>query len=128
MIPLSLDGSGSVGRPIEFNGITFPAGTPLETFYRFNSYRLTYRYGIKSSGKLRLGLGLTAFVRDAAIRLTGGGLDSENANVGPKMSSWLSSTRKATESPLRQATDSSREALTTRKSTILRSSIFLRWA
>lgn len=81
--PLSLDGSGRLDRPIDFNGVTFPAATPLETLYRFNSYRLTYRYGLKSTGKLRIGLGLTAFVRDAAIRLTGDGLDSEKANVGP---------------------------------------------
>jgi len=83
IFPLSLDGSGSVGRPIDFNGATFPADTPLESLYRFNSYRLTYRYGLKSSGKLRIGLGLTAFVRDAAIGLSGGGLNSEKANIGP---------------------------------------------
>ncbi len=80
--PLSLEGSGTVGRPVDFNGVTFPAGTPLESLYRFNSYRLTYRYGLKESDKLRIGIGLTAKIRDAAIRLKGGGLESEKTNVG----------------------------------------------
>ncbi len=80
--PLALDGSGSVDRPIDFNGVTFAALTPLESIYRFNSYRLTYRYGLKESGKLRIGIGLTAKIRDAAIRLGGGGLESEKTNVG----------------------------------------------
>jgi hypothetical protein len=80
--PLSLDGSGSVDQPVDFNGVTFPAMTPLESIYRFNSYRITYRYGIKESGKLRIGIGLTAKIRDAAIRLRGGGLESEKTNVG----------------------------------------------
>jgi hypothetical protein len=80
--PLSLDGSGTVERPINFNGVTFPAGTPLESLYRFNSYRLTYRYGLKESVKLRIGIGLTAKIRDAAIRLRGGGRESEKTNVG----------------------------------------------
>jgi hypothetical protein len=80
--PLSLDGSGSVDRPVEFNGVTFPAMTSLESLYRFNSYRFTYRYGLKESEKLRIGIGLTAKIRDAAIRLRGGGLESEKTNVG----------------------------------------------
>jgi len=81
--PLSLNGSGTVNWPIDFNGVTFLAGTPLKSLYRFNNYRLTYRYGLRSSGKLRIGLGLTAFVRDASIGLSGGGLESEKANIGP---------------------------------------------
>lgn len=80
--PLSLDGSGSVAYSLDYNGLTFPAGTPLKAAYRFNSYRLTWRYGIKEGENLRIGLGLTAKIRDAAIRISGGGQSTENSNVG----------------------------------------------
>jgi hypothetical protein len=81
--PLSLNGGGTVDFPIDFNGLTFPAGTPLDSYYKFNSYRLSWRYGIKEGEKLRIGLGLTAKVRDAAIELSGGGQTTRNSNVGP---------------------------------------------
>ncbi len=80
--PLSLDGGGTVDFPIDFNGFTFPAGTPLKSWYKFNSYRLSWRYGIKESEKLRIGIGLTAKVRDAAIEISGGGQTTRNSNVG----------------------------------------------
>lgn len=41
-----LNARGSVGRDVEFMGATYPAGTPLLAVYRFDSYRLTYRYSI----------------------------------------------------------------------------------
>jgi hypothetical protein len=80
--PLSLDGSGSVAYPLNYNGLTFPAATPLKAAYRFNSYRLSWRYGIKEGENLRVGLGLTAKIRDAAIGISGGGQSTENSNVG----------------------------------------------
>jgi hypothetical protein len=80
--PLTVHGGGSVDFPIDFNGATFPANTPLESAYRFNSYRLTWRYGIKESDSLRIGLGLTAKIRDAFIELSGGGQTTRNSNVG----------------------------------------------
>ena len=80
--PLSLNGEGSVDFPIDYNGLTFPAGTPLDSYYKFNSYRLSWRYGIKEGRTLRIGLGLTAKVRDAAIEISGGGQTTRNSNVG----------------------------------------------
>jgi hypothetical protein len=80
--PLSLKASGSVNQDIFFFEETFPANTPLNGTYRFNSYRLTYRYDFIRKEKLTLGVGLTAKIRDAAIRVEGGGLSSEKTNVG----------------------------------------------
>jgi len=82
LAPLSLSGSGSLAFPLDYNGLTFPAGTALDSNYKFNSYRLSWRYGIKESEKLRIGLGLTAKVRDAHIEIGGGGLTTRNSNVG----------------------------------------------
>ncbi|MEO0091323.1 MAG: hypothetical protein ABIK61_01230 [candidate division WOR-3 bacterium] len=42
--PLKLKASGSVNFPVRFQDTLFPAGVPLNAVYRFNSYRLTYRY------------------------------------------------------------------------------------
>ena len=41
---LTMRSDGTLDRDVDFNGTTFPAGTPLESTFRFNSYRLTYRY------------------------------------------------------------------------------------
>jgi hypothetical protein len=80
--PLTLSGSGRLDRALDYNGLTFAAGTPLESGYRFNSYRLTWRYGLKEGARWRIGLGLTAKIRDAYIRLSGGGQSTRNSNVG----------------------------------------------
>ena len=80
--PLSLDASGRVGQDIFFFEETFPANTDLSGVYRFNSYRLTYRYDFIRKKKLTLGFGFTAKIRDAAISVEGGGLSSEKTNVG----------------------------------------------
>jgi len=82
MAPLAVVGVGSLSYPLEFNGLTFPANTPLDSVYRFNSYRLSWRYGIKEGRTLRIGLGLTAKIRDASIEISGGGFTTQNSNVG----------------------------------------------
>jgi hypothetical protein len=80
--PLSLSGSGSLGFPLDYNGLTFPAGTLLDSNYKFNSYRLSWQYGIKEGEKLRIRLGLTAKIRDAHIEISGGGQTTRNSNIG----------------------------------------------
>ncbi|OGD23842.1 MAG: hypothetical protein A2Y69_09505 [Candidatus Aminicenantes bacterium RBG_13_59_9] len=80
--PLALVGVGRVDFPLDFNGLTFPANTPLDSVYRFNSYRLSWRYGLMEGRRLRIGLGLTAKIRDAGIEITGGVLTSQKTNVG----------------------------------------------
>lgn len=79
--PLSLIAEGKIDRDVEFNGVTFPAGTPLRAFYRFDSYRLTYRYDFYLDDHLELGAGLTGKIRDAAIGLDGAEF-TENTNTG----------------------------------------------
>jgi len=80
--PLSVDAGGTAPADVLFDGVTFPAGTNLAATYRFDSYRLTYRYTFGPWGRFRLGLGATAKLRDAAIALEGGGLAAEKTNVG----------------------------------------------
>ncbi|MFM9952340.1 MAG: hypothetical protein ACKV1O_30700 [Saprospiraceae bacterium] len=60
----------------------FPANTELTGTYKFNSYRLTYRYDIVQKRRFEFGLGLTAKIRDAKIALSSAGLVSEKTNLG----------------------------------------------
>ena len=82
LAPLSLNASGRVNKSIRFFEEDFPANIPLEAVYRFNSYRLTYRYDLIRKKNLRLGVGLTAKIRDAAISVEDDNKKSEKTNVG----------------------------------------------
>ncbi len=80
--PLRLEADGSIDKEVTFDDATFPSGTPLNAEYRFDSYRLTYRYDFHRAPRLKAGVGLTAFMRDAEIRLEGGGQSASKTNVG----------------------------------------------
>ncbi len=80
--PFRLRAAGSVGEEVLFFEETFAADTPLTGVYKFNSYRLTYRYDLVRKGKWRVGIGFTAFIRDAAIKIEGDGRSSNKTNVG----------------------------------------------
>ncbi|MCU0646220.1 MAG: hypothetical protein MUC94_18435, partial [bacterium] len=55
--PLSLSSKGQLDRNLVFQGKTFSANTPLDATYRFNSYRLVYRYDFLLKEKIELGGG-----------------------------------------------------------------------
>ena len=80
--PLSLTASGPTPAGIWFNGDYFAPQTEVEGFYKFNSYRLTYRYELVNKAKWKVGIGFTAKIRDAAVRLNSASLSSEKTNVG----------------------------------------------
>jgi hypothetical protein len=80
--PLETTSEGSVPNDIFFEGVVFPANTELTGTYKFNSYRLTYRYEIVRKPRFEFGLGLTAKIRDAEIALFSPGLTSSKTNVG----------------------------------------------
>jgi len=80
--PLSLNGEGSVDQDIFFNGVTFPANASLQALYTFNSYRLTYRFELVSSKKWQVGIGLTAKIRDAEIKVEDATQSSSKTDLG----------------------------------------------
>jgi hypothetical protein len=80
--PLSFEASGTVDRDVDFNGVRFLRGMPLSSKYRFDSYRVTYRYTLLNEEKLRAGIGITSKIRDASIRIDNGVNSSEKANTG----------------------------------------------
>ena len=80
--PLSLDAEGSVDKDIFFNGVTFPANASLKGLYTFNSYRLTYRFELVSSERWQVGIGLTAKIRDAEIKVEDATQSSSKTDLG----------------------------------------------
>lgn len=80
--PLTVESSGEINRDVFFEGVKFPANMPLEATYRFDSYRLTYRYDFYKKENLEFGLGFTAKIRDAEIALESNELSSSKTNVG----------------------------------------------
>jgi len=80
--PLRVDAAGALDRDLSFAGAVFPAGAPLQGRYRFDSYRLTWRHDRAPAGRWELGYGFTAKLRDAAIRVAGGGQAAEKKNTG----------------------------------------------
>ncbi len=80
--PLTLNLKGQFDRDISFQDQTFLADTPLEAKYKFNSYRLTYRYTFLSSSKWILKGGFTGKIRDAEIRLTQNSQSAGRNNIG----------------------------------------------
>ncbi len=80
--PLTVNASGSVPRPVVFQDRTFAAGMPLNAEWKFNSYRLTYRYDFTRTEDLEFGLGLTAKIRDAKISIKSGGQQATKTDLG----------------------------------------------
>lgn len=80
--PLTLKSEGRAGFDIFFQDRTFTGGTDITSTYKFNSYRFTYRYDLVRRIKLRFGVGFTAKIRDAMIRLESASVSSETTNVG----------------------------------------------
>ncbi len=80
--PLRIESDGVVEEDILFDDTTFPEGTDITADYRFDSYRLTYRYAVVDRDGMRISLGASAKIRDASIRLEGGGLSASTENTG----------------------------------------------
>jgi hypothetical protein len=80
--PLTIRSRGMMNRDIVYSGETYSAGENINAVYKFNSYRLTYRYMFKSSEKFKFGLGLTGKIRDADITLSQEGTTSDFPDLG----------------------------------------------
>ncbi|KQC13440.1 MAG: hypothetical protein APR63_08635 [Desulfuromonas sp. SDB] len=80
--PLSIKASGSFDDSLIFEKKTFPPQTDIDAWYRFNSYRLSYRYDFYQTPRILFGLGVTAKIRDAQIRLKSDSLESVKDNLG----------------------------------------------
>lgn len=82
LAPLSYTETGTLDGPVEFAGASYQAGVPTEATYRFNSWRLTWRYRLKDSERWQLHIGATVKIRDAEIKLRQGDITSSDDDLG----------------------------------------------
>lgn len=79
---LRVKSEGKADRDIVYGDTVFPAGTELDGIYWFNSHRLTYRYDFVQSFLTDFGLGLTAKIREAGIKLESNIHKAQKTNIG----------------------------------------------
>jgi hypothetical protein len=80
--PLKINAKGKFDKDVKFQDATFLANTDIKGTYKFNSYRLTYRYDLYLGKTVEFGLGLTAKIRDAEITLNDDQHESASDDLG----------------------------------------------
>jgi hypothetical protein len=80
--PLRVNGTGVFDKTVSFAGGTFAAGKSTDGNYKFDTYRLTYRYLFLNNSAWRLRAGGSVLVRDAEIELQQNGVTASDSNVG----------------------------------------------
>lgn len=81
--PLSIKGTGTSPTAIRFDGQTFAANAPIRASYRFDSYRVSYRYKFYEGNGWRWWGGVTVKIRDANVKLQQGQRTEDDPNTGP---------------------------------------------
>jgi len=82
LAPLEVEGTGTLSEEVLFDGETFAAGVPTKGIYKFNTYRLTYRWMFHRCKHWNWGLGGALLVRDAKIQLQQGELKQSDEDLG----------------------------------------------
>lgn len=80
--PLSIDYKGPAPFDISFQGNLFSQGQDVDGLYKFNSYRLTYRRDLVMTERWILGLGFTAKIRDARVKLSTDDMSAKKDDIG----------------------------------------------
>jgi hypothetical protein len=80
--PLRVEGTGRFDQPVSFAGTTFDANSSTKGKYKFDTYRLGYRYEFLNKKVWRLWIGATVLVRDAKIELEQNGVKASDDNLG----------------------------------------------
>ena len=80
--PLEIKETGTLDRNVTFDGQNFAAGASTRATFKFNSYRLGYRYLLLCGSDWALNVGVTAKIRDAKIELVQGGIRGTKTDLG----------------------------------------------
>jgi hypothetical protein len=80
--PLEAEGTGALKESTVFENDVFDPGVPTKGTYRFNTYRLTYRWTFYDTDHWRWGVGAAALVRDAEIALEQAGKKQVRDDLG----------------------------------------------
>lgn len=82
LAPFEVTGMGVFHEPVVYQGHTFQAGMPTAGLYRFNSWRVTWRYTLRDDTTWRILAGATVKIRDAKVELSQNGHTETNSNLG----------------------------------------------
>jgi hypothetical protein len=82
LAPLSYTETGVFEEPVDFVGESYLPGVPTEATYRFNSWRVSYRYKFHDGERWTWWVGFTAKVRDAEVELRQGDTTSRDTDLG----------------------------------------------
>lgn len=82
LAPLTIEETGRFENDVRFDGETFSAGIPIDARYRFNSWRLGYRYQYYDANDWKLWVGGTVKLRDAEITLRQGQTRASDDDLG----------------------------------------------
>ena len=80
--PLTVEGTGRLNDDVMFEDEMFAADLPTKGTYKFNTYRMTYRWTFYDRERWRLGLGAAVLVRDADITLEQGDKRQSRDDLG----------------------------------------------
>ncbi len=80
--PLNVEYYGTSSRFLVFRNRLIVPHAPVQANFKFNSWRLTYRYDIVKNDTIEFGLGLTGKIRDAYIRLDSMGVRTTRPDLG----------------------------------------------
>ena len=80
--PLTLKPKGSFDRDIVYQNKTFAAGADIDAIYRFDSYRMQYRYFFPRPWWYIKSVGASIKLRDAEISLNDGNQKASKTNTG----------------------------------------------
>lgn len=76
------EGSGTLPSVTSFANTSFAPNTRTTGNYRFDTWRVTYRYSLVQTESFRLRVGVTGLIRDAEIRLNQNGVTRSDSNIG----------------------------------------------
>jgi len=82
LAPFAYTRTGSLTGPVDFAGASFVPGDPVEATYKFNSWRLGYRFRFLDRERLQLSVGFTAKIRDAKIELKQRSTTGKDTDIG----------------------------------------------
>lgn len=91
--PVQTSGTGTFDVPVFFVDQVFDPGVPTEGTFKFNTYRLTYRYTLHAGAKWRTQIGAAVLTRDARIELRQAGRVAKDTDLGFVPLAYFSATR-----------------------------------
>ena len=92
--PVETSGTGTFTAPVFFVDRTFLASVPTKGTFKFNTYRVTYRYTLHEGTDWRVQIGAAALIRDAKIELQQGGIATQYTDLGIVPLGYVSATRR----------------------------------